>query len=268
MACLLLLSFIGQVSAQDSMPPEECYGGAAVTSFGVYDPQIQEYVGIHVSCLPWWWEPAFMPFGWVFLSPAIVPVAFFEAGFVGSSFSFSSVTIVDEHFGRFRNHFHDMKGSLHGRFNEKFRHGQKEARKKFGNDLKHPPPGFKQAGAQHGQDGAKGKIGDRSGKSGPPAGKFGPSTNSKAAPSKVGPSPPKAGTAGKSGPPPPAKSMGKSGPPSPVMKKGPPPPAKSGSYGPGMGAGQVMRNTAPMSRAPVSRSAPAKSAPAKNQKQK
>jgi hypothetical protein len=207
---LLLSIFNGQALAQEVVV-QEYYGDVEVTDLAYYDPVMGAYVRVPVRHLPWWWDPLYLPLGWTLLTPAIVPVAIVEGCFFsGSTISFSSysVSIVDVRYNRYRDHIRGLRDDWRQHHDRGFSKALREAHGKYGKDLKHPPPGFKHAGAKghpgagkpDGHPGEKGQahLGDK-GK--PAPGKFAPRDN------KAGPPPDRAGK-GKTGPPP-----GKLGPP-------------------------------------------------------
>lgn len=200
----------GQAVAQE-VALDECYGGVATTSFAVYDPDIGEYVEIRFRCLPWWWDPLYLPFGWVFLSPAIVPMIWYEANCVGGVISFSAFHYREgyrDRFRRFHGHFGNFRGHLQGKFDRHFKLGMRKAHEKFPG-LKKPPDFQHTVKGHKGTDKFGGHHGIKQdhtpGKSAPPAGKFIPPS------AKAGPPPPK----------------GSSLPPSATTGQKLPPPAKS-----------------------------------------
>ncbi len=156
LACFLAVALLGVAGqpalAQEEVTPDECYGGVTTTSFAVYDPDISEYVEIRFSCLPWWWEPAYLPFGWIPLTAAIVPVVWYKAAYVGGVVNFGRFHYHNDGFRRHHGHFGHFRGNLHGRFSHSFNKGRSLARGKYPGLKK--PPGFRHAG--HGTKGHTG----------------------------------------------------------------------------------------------------------------
>lgn len=262
-ALVILLGISGQATAQvETIPPDQCYGGVETTELGYYDTTMGAYVGVPVRCLPWWWDPLYLPLGWTVLTPAIVPVAFVDGCFfTGSyiSFSSSTVRIVDHNFRHFHGHIHGLRGDWRRHHDRGFEKGRHHAHEKYGRDLRKPPHGFKHASVRGGKyppgPDHKGKPSDRDHRGGkniarpdrhPGAGK--PDSHHGGKP---------AATPGKGGPPP-----GKFSPPptkgdhhSPTQKAGPPPP-KSGAPGSKGKASAPPKGSSPPSPAASGRKLP------------
>jgi len=149
--CVFLLFFPITTKAQ-VVALDECYGGVEFTRFGVYDPEIGDWVELRVRCLPWWWDPLYLPPAWVILTPAIVPVLWYDVGYVGGFFTFGDFYYYPgyyHHFHRFHSHFWHFRHHLHGTFDRHFRRGMVQARERY--------PGLKKpSGFQHAKQGTRG----------------------------------------------------------------------------------------------------------------
>lgn len=125
------------VQAQEYVA-EDCYEGQEYTEMYYYDHDIKANVRVVVRCLPWWWGPVYLPFGWYLWTPVIPYVAYWDARCYGSTISFTNIHIVDRRFHRFHEHFYRHRHHLRDRFDDRFRHGRIHAEKRYPG-LKRPP---------------------------------------------------------------------------------------------------------------------------------